>query len=218
MSGSVCNGDSNSVCLDCDSERPFTSCNSGGEKLSICCPNFSNMLEFTKDLITELGELPTDQDFSLVHFGTDVTIASTLESWRQAIKTINQLKYTGGQTNLAGAISSCQLTLDQSPPDRKNLMLIITDGAPSVPQPIANAKGAATTAALNAKNQDTFIIPVLIEEPNDNDQDEVLFLKNNVSSDGKVFVSDFDGLKNLQDSLFEQVTCQANANDIYTGE
>jgi len=213
MSGSVCNGSTSSLCLDC---APTTSCNSGGEKLTICCPNFSNMLEFTKDVITELGELPTDQDFSIVHFGSDVTVASSLDSWKQSIKSINKLKYTGGKTNLAGAISSCQLTLDQSPPDRKNLMLIITDGAPSVPA--VNAGGAATTAALNAKLQDTFIIPVLIEEPNSLYGQEVSFLTNNISSDGKVFVSDFDGLNSLQDSLFEQITCQANGNDSDRGE
>jgi len=169
------------------------------------------MKEFTKDLITALGELPTDQDFSIVHFGTDVTVASTLESSRQSVKTINKLRYTGGKTNLAGAISLCQTTLDQSPPDRKNLMLIITDGAPSVPR--FDAQGAATTAAGNAKVQDTFIIPVFIDEETFQFVPEVTFLKNNISSDGQVFVTDFDGLKNLQDAIFEQVTCQANAWD-----
>ena len=71
---------------------------------------------------------------------------------------------------------------------------------------------SATLAALDAKSRDTFIIPVLIEEQNQNDP-AVTYLKNSISSDGKVLVSDFDGLKNLQDSLFEQVTCQANNND-----
>ena len=163
MSGSVCNGNSNSLCEQCEPARPFTfnQCNSGGLNKALCCPNFSNVLEFTRGLITELGELPTQQDFSLVHFATDVTIASTLESWRQAVKSLNQLKYSGGKTNLAGAINSCQLTLQSSPPDRKNLLLVITDGAPSVPE--SDPEDAAISAAAQAKLQDSFIIPVLIE-------------------------------------------------------
>mmetsp|Transcript_17014 Transcript_17014/g.36663 ORF Transcript_17014/g.36663 Transcript_17014/m.36663 type:complete len:1197 (+) Transcript_17014:135-3725(+) len=206
MSGSVCNDGTGSLCTEC---APLASCNSGGERPTVCCPNFANMIEFTKSLVTSLGELPTDQDFSIVHFGTDVSVASTLESSRQSVKTLNTLTYTGGKTNLAGAINSCQLTLAASPPDRRNLMLIITDGAPSVP---ANAEEAATTAAINAKNQDTFIIPIFIEQ-NSFQTTEAIFLKNDISSDGKVFVADFDGLTSLQDTVFEQVTCQANLGD-----
>jgi len=209
MSGSVCNGSGGGQCESCE---PLNQCNSGGEKPSICCPNFSNMLEFAKDLTTALGELSTDQDFSLVHFGTEVSIASTLDSWRQAIKSINKLRYTGGMTNLAGAITSCQLTLDQSPSDRKNLMLILTDGAPSVPGSLQNARNVATAAAQDAIGKETFIIPVLIEEPNPFDF-AVTYLRNNISSDGKVFLSDFEGLNDLQETLFEQVTCQTNTND-----
>ncbi|KAL9182742.1 hypothetical protein ACHAXT_004021 [Thalassiosira profunda] len=209
MSGSVCNGNSNSLCEQCEPSTPFTfnQCNSGGLNKALCCPNFSNVLEFTKGLITELGELPTQQDFSLVHFATDVTIASTLESWRQAVKSLNQFKYTGGKTNLAGAINSCQQTLASSPPDRKNLLLVITDGAPSVPE--SDPEDAAISAAAQAKLQDSFIIPVLIEE-SFGQSPELTFLENNISSDGKVFVADFDGLGSIADSLFEQVTCQAN--------
>lgn len=123
------------------------------------------------------------------------------------MKTINRLIYTGGKTNLAAAIDSCQQTLANSPPDRTNLLLIITDGAPSVPA--FNAMGWAKTAADNAKIQDTFIIPVLIEESYWQFAPEKLFLENDISSDGKLFVANFEGLVNLQDSLFEQVTCQA---------
>lgn len=199
MSGSVCNGNDNGLCLQCDD------CNSGGEKATICCPNFANMLKFTRDLITSLGELPTDQDFSFVHFASNVEVASTLDSAKQAVKTLNQLKYTGGKTNLVGAIDSCQTTLANSPLDRTNLMLIITDGAPSVPEDPA---AKATAAATDAKTAGTFIIPVLIEEPSYQTA-EKRFLENNISSDGQVFVADFDGLSSLQDVLFEQVTCQA---------
>jgi len=210
MSGSVCYRAIGGPCEAC---YPATrSCNSGGKKLNICCPNFANMLDFTRSLIAALGELPTDYDVSIVQFSTNATVVSKLENTRKSIKTINKLKYTGGQTNLAGAISSCQSTLDESPPDRENIMLIITDGRPNVGTESKSAEGAATAAALNANTRDTFIIPVMIEQPNSNRQRAVSFLTNNISSDGKVFVSDFNGLVDLQDSIFEQVTCQANDN------
>jgi len=181
-------------------------CSAGcSENSSTCCSNLSNMLEFTKGLITEVGSLSSDEDFSIVHFGTNVTIASALESWRQSIETINQLQYYGGGSNLAGAISSCQLTLAISPPNRKNIMLLMVVGAPSVPE--VNPLEAAANAAMNARNQNTAIVPILIEEPNSADGSNVLYLKNEISSDGQVFVSDPVDLNNLQERLFEHLIC-----------
>ena len=200
MSGSICGG---GLCVNCGD------CNSGGQNTGVCCNNFANMIEFSRSLVKSLGDLPTNQDFSIVHFATGVDVASTLQNSNQAFKEMNKLVYTGGKTNLAGGINSCQSTLDDSPSDRKNLMLILTDGAPSVPQ--YTAEEAATAAANSAKNKDTFIIPVLIEDPRFQTP-EVKYLENNISSDGKVFVADFDGLTDLQDAVFEQVTCQANAS------
>jgi len=158
------------------------------------------MVQFTKDLITDLGELPTDQDFSIVHFGDDAVIADTLESSRQAVKTMNRLEYSGGMTDMTGALNSCQSTLRGAPIDRTNLLLIITDGSP-------NTRLEASAAASEARSEGTFIIPILIEE--DTQPQNVMFLEDKISSDGRVFVSTFDGLNDLQDAIFEQVTCQA---------
>lgn len=87
-------------------------------------------------------------------------------------------------------------------------MLILTDGAPSIPE--VNAEGAATAAATSAKNQDTFIIPILIEDPDYQYAPQVKYLEDNISSDGTVFVADFGGLGSLVDTVFDQVTCQAD--------
>jgi len=163
------------------------------------------MLEFTEGLVTELGSLSSDEDFSIVHFGTNVTIASALESWRQSIETINQLKYNGGGSNLAGAISRCVATLAISPPNRKNIILLMGVGTPSVPE--VNPLEAAATAAMNARNQNTAIVPILIEEPTSADDSNVLYLKNEISSDGQVFASDLVDLNNLRERLFEHLIC-----------
>jgi len=201
MSGSVCHGQGQGLCENCGQ------CNSGGFNLATCCSNFSNMLEFSKDLVKALGDLPSNQDFSVVHFASDVAVADTLENANQAFKTIKTLKYTGGKTNLAGAIDSCQSTLDNaSLSNRKNLMLILTDGYPSLPS--GNPEGSATNAATKAKNKGTFIIPVFIEDPNSQNNQAVNFLKNSISSDGSLFLADFTGLTALQETVFDQVTCQ----------
>ena len=205
MSGSVCNGNSDSLCTGC---APQNICNTGDHNFARCCSNFDNIIEFTKSLVSALGELPTDQDFSVVNFGTAVEVASTLESSKQSVKTLKQIKYSGGKTNMVGAINSCQSTLVESPPDRKNLMLIITDGAPSVPNGV-RAPIVTANAATDAKNQGTFIIPILIENPTSQHIQEVNFLRNQISSDGNVFVADFDSLIEIQDTVFDQVTCQS---------
>ena len=116
---------------------------------------------------------------------------------------MNKIEYSGGLTNLANAIMSCQQTLSSSPPGRKNVMLIITDGRPSLPR--NDPETPAETAATVAKKQGTFIIPVLIEQTRE--QDPSLAFMQKISSDGEVFLSDFEGLSSLQDSLLNQVSC-----------
>ena len=106
MSGSVCGG---GQCAFCE---PLSTCNSFGINIQRCCNNFDNVLEFTKALVRQLGDLKTQQDFSLVHFATSATIASTLQNANQAIKTLHQVEYTGGSTNLGEGIKLCQQTLD----------------------------------------------------------------------------------------------------------
>lgn len=84
-------------------------------------------------------------------------------------------------------------------------MLVITDGAPSVPE--FGAEEAAADAATNAKDQDTFIIPVFIEEGTAQSP-ELSFLRNSISSDGEVFTTSFADLVNLQVSISNQITCK----------
>lgn len=197
MSGSVCGG---GQCAFCE---PLSTCNSLGINSQRCCNNFDNVLEFAKALVRQLGDLKTEQDFSLVHFATSATIASTLQNANQAIKTLHQVEYTGGSTNLGEGIKLCQQTLDSSAAGRKNLLLIITDGSPTMPQ--VNPVGEAKAAASAAKNKGTFVIPIFIE-PTGEDDPAVQLMKE-ISSDGEVFLTDFKSIVNLKDTLFEQVIC-----------
>jgi hypothetical protein len=197
MSGSVCGG---GECLLCE---PMTQCNSNGINKQRCCNNFDNVVEFAKELVQSLGELKTLQDFSMVHFATSADIASTLQNANQASKTLQQLVYSGGSTNLGEGIKLCQQTLDSSAAGRRNLILIITDGYPS--QPTSDPVGNAKAAAIDAKNKGTFIIPILIE-PTVAGDPAVQLLKE-ISSDGQVFLTDFGSIGGLQEVMFEQVVC-----------
>ncbi len=197
MSGSVCGG---GECLLC---QPMSTCNSFGINQQRCCNNFDNVLEFSKALVRALGDLKTQQDFSLIHFATDAEIASTLQNANQAIKTLQQLAYTGGRTHLGAGITMCQQTLNSSTAGRKNLMLVVTDGYPSRPDP--DPRGVATQAATDAKNKGTHIIPIFIERAGSND--EAVKLMKEISSDAEVFLTDFDSIVSLKDIIFEQVIC-----------
>ena len=199
MSGSVCGGGMCSFC------QPLSSCNSFGINQERCCNNFDNVLEFTKALVRQLGDLKTMQDFSLVHFATDAEIVSTLQNANRAIKTLQQVDYTGGSTNLGEGIRLCQKTLDSSTPGRKNFMVIVTDGEPTVPS--VRPREVSLRAASAAKNKGTFVIPIFVEQIGSNDP--AVALMKEISSDRQVFLTDFDSIVSLKDKIFEQVVCHA---------
>ncbi|KAL7492103.1 hypothetical protein ACHAWT_002615 [Skeletonema menzelii] len=199
MSGSVCGGGTCSFC------QPLSSCNSFGINQERCCNNFDNVLEFSKALVRQLGDLKTMQDFSLVHFASDAEIASTLQNANQAIKTLQRLDYTGGATNLGGGITLCQKTLDASTAGRKNFMIIVTDGDPTVPS--VRPREVSLRAASEAKKKGTFVIPIFVEQIGSNDP--AVALMKEISSDAQVFLTDFDSIVSLKDIVFEQVICHA---------
>lgn len=207
MSGSVCNGDSSLLCLDCE---PLNVCRSGKENRRICCPNFSNALKFSEDLIDGLSDLPSDRDYSVVHYATAATVASTSESGPNAIDTIKNLNYSGGKTNLADAISSCQSTLDRLPRRSKNYIVVFTDGFPTQPTSEMVAEGTAVSAAKNAKIQGTVIIPVLREDrKRDGFANALEFLREDISSNGEVFSLSPQGSNDLIDFLVKDLaSCQ----------
>jgi len=210
MSGSVCNGLSSQTCEGCE---PAQFCNSGGVTQSICCSNFGDTLEITMGLVTALGEgASAEQDYSIVYYGNTATEASRLNSWTQAVETLNDLEYTGGGANMAEAISLCQSTLDQSPPDRKNYMLIFLDGVPT--RPVSTAQSAARAAASNAKEKGSIIIPFLRQGGSESNLALLSYLTNYVSTEGKVFLTDSEGLNNLQNSLEEEGICLQSEGSI----
>mmetsp|Transcript_11736 Transcript_11736/g.28840 ORF Transcript_11736/g.28840 Transcript_11736/m.28840 type:complete len:208 (-) Transcript_11736:118-741(-) len=206
MSGSVCNNGSRSECTACRASfLPFffqSECRDSSVGEDTCCNNFANVKAFSSLMVRLLGDFPAEKSFSVVQFATNAQMVSRLASADQAVRVIKQLDYTGGMTNHASAIQTCQQTLP-SFDNRKNFIMLITDGMSS--EPGWDPEGAAEAAAMDAKSDGTFIIPVFISPYND--WSELDFM-GRLSSDGKVFdVTGFDSLNSLQDRLVDQVSC-----------
>lgn len=209
MSGSVCNDGSGAECSGCRASfLPMffsSSCRDSFVDEDTCCNNFANVKEFSGIMVNLLGDFQADKSFSVVQFSTSAEVVSGLSSVEQVSQVINQFDYTGGLTNHESAIQKCQQTLEDSPSsDRKNFIMLVTDGVSS--EPGFDPEGAAERAASVAKSAGTFIIPVFIS-PNGNDPSALAFMRR-LSSDGKVFdVTDFGSLTSLQDRLVDQVSC-----------
>lgn len=207
MSGSICNDGTGSECLDCRASfLPFffsSECKDTFVNEDTCCNNFANVKEFSSTMVNLLDDFDAEKSFSVVQFSTTAQLVSSrLSSAELASPVIDQLDYTGGLTNHASAIQTCQESLP-SFDDRKNFIMLITDGVSS--EPGYDPEGAAESAALSAKADGTFIIPVFISPYND--WSALAFMRR-LSSDGKVFdVTDFDSLNSLQGRLIDQVSC-----------
>jgi len=203
MSGSVCNSFSwgNGDCLGCSL---IEGCRNIFLDQDTCCNDFQSIKTFSQLMIRALDEFPAEKDFSIVQFATDASIASFPQPANAALSTVNNLSYTGGITNHAAAIASCQQSLSLSQnPGRKNFMMLITDGEPTAPENTAEA--AANFMAAQAKSNGMFIIPIFISPTYDA---YALSFMRGLSSDDKVFdVTGFDGLLNLQEALVNQVSC-----------
>lgn len=157
-------------------------------------------------MVSNLGSIQAEQSYSLVGFGNTATFASLYNDNNSPGETnvaLDQLTYSGGRTNHADAINVCRDSLASSTNNGKNLILLITDGDPSMP--LGSPQVDAEQAAAGAKSDGIFIIPVMIL-PRFLYQETYL---QGISSDGSVFsVSDFDVLDGLHESLLAQVSCQ----------
>ena len=195
----VCNKGTGFECASCEPELICYDPDVGGR--GTCCNNFLYLIEFTKDMISTFGSFVAARSFSIVPFATTATLVSDLASADEALVSLDALTYTGGSTNHAAAINLCRTSLESSPEvDRKNFLLLITDGSPS--EPVFSPEAEAEAAAEEAKSEGIYIIPLMIKQ-------EISLYLQRLSSDGIVFdASDFDDLPSLRETLLAQVECQ----------
>ena len=195
----VCNKDTGFECVACE---PELICYDSELDKRTCCNNFYDLIEFTKSMISALAMISVESSFSIVPFATNATLVSDLASAVEALDSLDALTFTGGRTNHAAAIDSCRTSLQSSPEgeNRKNYLLLITDGSASEPEGVPGL--VAEAAAMEAKSEGIIIIPVMIK------QWLYVYLER-ISSDGTVFdASNFDVLDSLQEKLLAQISCQ----------
>ena len=206
--GSVCSKGILNPCTGCS---PGIFCQDGGFDKDTCCSNFADIKEFAKLMVNSLDEeFPkVDKSFSVVQFEASAQVESELSSshGEQTLTALGEMEYLGGYTNHASAIEACQQTLSSSSEDRKQFILLITDGVSTWPR--EDPVGTAEAAATSAKEAGVNIIPVFISTAYDGDEvEDALAFMRGLSSDGKVFdVTDFASLNSLKESLVNQVSC-----------
>jgi len=202
LSGSLCNRGTGYKCEGC---FPDAVCNSDGVDLKTCCGNFQNVKEFVKLLISVFGSIPSEQSYSIVGFATNTSFVSDLSpTLADTFTLLDSLVYTGGVTNHAAAMSSCQQTLsDPDAVERKSMIILITDGNPTEPED--TAKEDAMAAASLAKEAGYIVIPVMLTRTSI-DNNTIKYMKD-LSSDGLFFNTSLSGLGSLEESLLSKVMC-----------
>jgi len=208
MSGSLCNRNTGYECLGCVLEA-FTAsiCNKDGVEISTCCGNFHNVKEFAKRLISVFETIPSEQSYSIVGFATNASFVSDLVPLSvDAFSSLDSLAYSGGRTNHAAAISSCQQTLSNSDAvERKNMIILITDGNPTEPDEETTAINDAIAAAIQAKEAGSILIPVMLTTTSiDNNTTDYM---TEISSEGLFFNTSLSTLDIVEESLLSKVLC-----------
>jgi len=209
MSGSICNGPTEALCTECtelpDLQDSF--CRDAGVSWGSCCDNFADIKRLTLLFVILLGNLPEDKDFSVVEFASDARVVSGLSSTGKAVSAVTRLSYSGGPDNHASAIEMCQQTLSLSS-NRKRIIVLVTDGETGMPNNVP--EGAAESAATSAKNEGTFIIPVLVSPDAPDTNEGAIPLMSRISSDGEVYdFTDYgvSSIAEVQERLIDQILC-----------
>ncbi|KAK1735120.1 hypothetical protein QTG54_014186 [Skeletonema marinoi] len=208
MSGSLCNRGTGYECLGCVLEA-FTAsiCNKDGVEISTCCGNFHNVKEFAKRLISVFETIPSEQSYSIVGFATNASFVSNLVPLSvDAFSSLDSLAYSGGRTNHAAAISSCQQSLSNAnATERKNMIMLITDGNPTEPDQETTAINDAIAAAIQAKEAGSILIPVMLTTTSiDNNTTDYM---TEISSEGLFFNTSLSTLDSVEESLLSKVLC-----------
>ena len=192
-SGSVCspNPFSPQSCSNCASDCQTET------STDTCCANFATTVSFSSEVVKAVEVYNVTKEFSIVQWSSSAYASQALSSATDTKTYLsNQIDYSGGGTNTAAAIVKCQ-DLFASSPGRKNVILLVTDGVPTIPS--GDPAALALAEADSAKLDGTLIIPFFIENNVPSSASDLMCsLSSNVcdsTSDGKVFsVASFDNM------------------------
>lgn len=213
MSGSLCNGNTGALCIGCPTVRPSSDpqeqyCRDAGVEWSSCCANFADVKELAASIVTSLGSVPADTSFAVVEFASDARVVSRSSPASLTASTIGRLTFSGGLDNHASAIQMCQQTLSSSSHERR-IILLVTDGETGRPEYVP--EGSTESAAAAARNEGTYIFPVLVPpDPPDANAFAVPRFRR-ISSSGEVFDFTNDGnaqsVSKVREEVLRHVSC-----------
>eukprot|EP00986_Skeletonema_menzelii_P018503 scaffold26650_cov181-Skeletonema_menzelii.AAC.1 len=143
--------------------------------------------------------------YSLVGFATNASFVSNLMPLSaDALSSLDSLAYSGGRTNHAAAISSCQQTFS-NPDDaveRKNMIILITDGNPTEPRDEKSATKESIAAANQVKEAGSILIPVMLTTSSiDNKTADYM---TEISSDEEFLNASLSALDSVEESLLSK--------------
>jgi len=174
------------------------------------CANFNTTVSFSTEVVEAVEVYNVTKEFSIVQWSFSAYATQALSSATDTKTYLStSIDYRGGNTNTAAAIATCQDLFASSPPGRTNVILLVTDGVPTIG---GTSSSSPTQAALaeadSAKGDGTFIIPFFIENnAPPSASDLMCSLSSNVcdsTSDGKVFsVASFDDMDALLPVLID---------------
>jgi len=142
-------------------------------------------------------------------FATNATLNLHLTDNEAAAHAAINALVAGGNTNLAGGINLAKTELDNPgdghdrlDADSPDAMVIITDGAPNVPSPAANAQAQATAAANAADTAgvEIFVLGVGVTASTET------FLKNNIATNAAHYFA-VANFANLESALVQIAEC-----------
>ena len=91
MSGSVCNQDTGFECMAC---LPDMVCNTifNSEDKAMCCDNFQEMVDFTKDIVNELSQnQKVEQSYSIVGFNDDSKLVMDMANAEDTLLALEEI-------------------------------------------------------------------------------------------------------------------------------
>ncbi|XP_021375372.1 matrilin-2-like [Mizuhopecten yessoensis] len=174
---------------------------------------FRRMLDFMKDFLYNYDVDAGQVRVGVVTYGTDVTIVFFLDTFtrRQILfEAIDNIPYTRGNTNTAGALQAMHLAMFNEPngdrPEAENIAILITDSVSNVNY------GRTQAEAEDARNAGITIYAIGVGLA---DTTEIKGISSKPSNRHIFLIQNFAELPDIQVELYE-ASCPGNVENAST--
>ena len=147
--------------------------------------------------------------YSFAFFASVVTPATPFGDTVAGNAVLDGEFYEPGSTNTPGAISTCRSRLNESSAGRKKVMVVLTDGNPTLPRSQGGQAAAISFAQGNAtlaRDDNITVVTIGVQSSISLNLDVLLGLTGS-NPELALSVTSFDELKTLLDSLLNGILC-----------